>query len=172
MKITMGDTKNLISNYAIEKIKTLADSANTCHFATALNKLPLSTRPMVTQKVDDAGNIWFMSGKNSTKNYEIKADKRVQLFYSHQSSSEYLSIFGEAEIIFDEKLVDEMWSPIAKAWFTGGKDDPAISLIKVTPREGYYWDTKNNKVVALAKIAAAIVTGKTMDDGVKGKLKV
>ena len=53
-----------------------------------------------------------------------------------------MSIFGTAEILFDKNKVEEMWTPIAKAWFTEGKDDPAISLIKVTPQEGYYWDTK------------------------------
>jgi Pyridoxamine 5'-phosphate oxidase like len=62
--------------------------------------------------------------------------------------------------------------PNAKAWIREVKDDPAISLIKVTPREGYYWETKNNKMVSLIKIAAAIVTGKTMDDGIEGKLQV
>jgi general stress protein 26 len=155
----MGNTKNLISSEAIEKIKELAESANTCHFVTGLSQSPLSSRPMATQKVDEDGSLWFMSDK-------------VQLFYSNQSNSEYLSIFGEAEILFDKDLVDEMWKPIAKAWFTEGKDDPAISLIKVTPREGYYWDTKNNKMVALIKIAAAVVTGKIMDDGVEGSLKV
>ncbi len=166
----MGDTKNLISEDAIEKIKSLAEAANTCHFVTQLSKAPLSTRPMATQKVDDEGCIWFMSDKDSSKNLDIHDDNKVQLFYSNQSSAEYLSIYGTAEIIFDKKLIEEMWSAIAKAWFTEGKDDPAISLIKVTPEDGYYWDTKNNKVVALAKIAVAAVTGKTMDDGVEGKL--
>lgn len=168
----MGDTKNLISDEAVEKIKKLAESADICHFVTAVTKIPFSTRPMSTQKVDDNGSVWFMSDKSSTKNNDIKNDNRVQLFYSHQSSSEYLSIYGTAEIVFDKKLIDEMWTPIAKAWFTEGKDDPAISLIKVTPQEGYYWDTKNNKMISLVKIATAIVTGKTMDDGVEGNLKV
>lgn len=168
----MGDTKNLVSDEAIEKIKHLAESANTCHFVTTLSKTPLSTRPMATQKVDDDGCVWFMSDKHSSKNDEIFADGWVQLFYSNQSSSEYLSIFGKAEIIFDKKLIEEMWTPIAKAWFTEGKDDPSISLIKVIPQEGYYWDTKNNKVISLIKIATSIVTGKSNDDGVEGTLKV
>ena len=31
---------------------------------------------------------------------------------------------------------------------------------------------KNNKLISLIKIAASVVSGKTMDDGVKGKLTV
>ncbi len=168
----MGATKNLISSEAIEKIKHLAEEADICHFVTALSKIPLSTRPMSTQKVDENGCIWFMSDKNSSKNKEIQTDKHVQLFYSNQSSSEYLSVLGNAEIVFDKKLIDEMWTAVAKAWFTEGKDDPNISLIKVTPLEGYYWDTKNNKMISLIKIAASVITGKSNDGGIEGKLKV
>ncbi len=168
----MGDTKNLINKEAIEKIRELAKDANICHFVTNLSNTPLSSRPMATQKVDDDGNIWFMSDKSSDKNQDIQSDARVQLFYSAHGSSEYLSVYGTAEIIFDKKKIDEMWSNIAKAWFPEGKDDPAISLIKVMPEDGYYWDTKVNKLVSMFKIAKSIVTGTTDDDGIEGELRV
>ncbi len=169
----MGDVKNLVSNEAVEKIKELAKDANICHFVTKLSNAPLSSRPMATQKVDEGGNIWFLSDKESDKNYDIQQDSRVQLFYSANSNYEYLSVYGTAEIIFDKEKVHEMWTNIAKAWFPEGEDDPAISLIKVMPEDGYYWDTKNNKLVSLFKIAKAAVTGNTDDDGgIEGTLKV
>ena len=73
---------------------------------------------------------------------------------------------------FDKEKIHEMWTNFAKAWFTEGEDDPAISLLKVSPQDGYYWDTKNNKIVSLIKIAKSIVTGKTDDNGIEGRLKV
>lgn len=168
----MGDTKNLVAKEAIEKIKELVDDANTCHFVTNLSSTPLSSRPMATQQVDDAGCIWFMSDKDSDKNQDIQSDKRVQLFYSAHGSSEYLSIYGTAEIIFDKQKIHELWSDIVKAWFPEGEDDPAISLLKVTPEDGYYWDIKNNRLVSLFKIAKAAVTGDKADEGVQGSLNV
>jgi hypothetical protein len=59
-----------------------------------------------------------------------------------------------------------------KTWFNDGKEDKDISLLRVRPEEGHYWDTKNNKVVSLAKIAIGALTGKTMDDSVEGKIEV
>ncbi|MGE3509589.1 MAG: pyridoxamine 5'-phosphate oxidase family protein [Vicinamibacterales bacterium] len=32
--------------------------------------------------------------------------------------------------------IDELWEPLAKTWFTEGKDDPRITVIKVAPRRG------------------------------------
>jgi len=65
-----------------------------------------------------------------------------------------------------------LWQPILKTWFTEGKDDPRISVIKVEPIEGYYWDTRHNKAIGLIKRVAGAVAGKTMDDSIEGKLNV
>jgi len=166
----MGDVQNLSNTEAIKKIQEIAKDAAICLFATNLSSLPLSARPMATQKVDDEGNIWFLSSKSGHQTGDINQDNRVQLFYADKGSSEYLSVYGEASIMYDKELAKELWSPMAKTWFTEGVDDPDLSIIKVTPSDAYYWDTKNNKVVSLIKILAGAVTGKTMDDGVKGKI--
>lgn len=172
----MADNKNHIQNLqheeAIQKIKDLAKSAKICMFTTNLSKIPLSSVPMATQEVDDEGNLWFLSAKSSNKNQDILNDPRVQLFYTNTGSYEFLSVYGFAAITTDKDEIEKLWSPIVKAWFTEGKDDPEISVIKITPDEAYYWDTKNNKAVSMVKILAGAITGKTMDDGVEGKLIV
>ena len=162
--------ENLSSQNAIEKIKELAKKESTCIFTTALTELPLAGTPMNTIQVDDDGSLWFFSNRNSTRNSNIEKDNRVQLFFSNSSSYEFLSLFGTAQIRIDKAKAKEMWMPIVKTYFQGGVDDPDLTIIKVTPHEAHYWDTKNNKLVALAKMVAGIVTGKTMDDGREGTL--
>ncbi len=83
-----------------------------------------------------------------------------------------MSVYAQQKFLQTNKRSKELWTPMVKAWFTEGEDDPSITVIKVTPVDVYYWDTKNNKLVSLIKIAASVVTGKTMDDGVEGKLNV
>lgn len=167
----MGTTQDLQHTAAIEKIQELVDAANICLFATQLTKAPVSVRPMSTSKVDDEGYIWFFSKNDSDKNQHIQEDDQVQLFYSNNSSSEYLSIFGRAEIVRDPNKIEELWTPMAKAWFTEGKEDPTITLLKIIPKEGYYWDTKNGKVISLIKIAVSAITGESSDNGIEGKVK-
>jgi general stress protein 26 len=164
--------ENLSNQEAIDKIKEMVKSEQMCMFTTHLTSAPLSTRPMAAMKSDEQGNIWFFSKKSSDKNEHIQADPRVQLFFSNPASSEFLSVYGSASISTDRNKIEEYWTPMVKAWFQGGKDDPEITLLKVAPEEAYYWDTKNNKMVSMLKIAASLVTGKTMDDGVEGTLKV
>ena len=40
------------------------------------------------------------------------------------------------------------------------------------PEKGYYWKNKHGKMIAIAKMAVAFVTGKTMDDGIKWNLEL
>ena len=57
-----------------------------------------------------------------------------------------------------------------KTWFTEGEDDPRITVIKVTPTDGYYWDTKHGTAIAGAKILVGAAIGKILDDSVEGQL--
>jgi general stress protein 26 len=172
METSHKSTQNLNHKESIEKIKELLKHNNICLFTTQLSETPLKTRPMAAQEVDEEGTFWFFSGDNSNKDMEIESDSRVQLFFANTSNSEYMSVYGHAMISRDQRRIDELWNPMVKAWFKGGKDDPTLTLIRVIPDEVYYWDTKNSKMVSMLKILTSMVSGKTMDDGVEGYLKV
>lgn len=165
-------TENLVSTDAIEKLKEFVDKNATCFFCTDIKEGRFEARPMSTQKIDASGNIWFLSPKASDKNTEIEQDNKVQLLYNLSEHSGFMLIRGVASISYNKEKIEELWEPIVKVWFPAGVDDPSISVIKVVPDDGYYWDTKNGKLVAFAKMAASLVTGKTMDDGVEGTMKM
>jgi general stress protein 26 len=161
----MGNYKDLYSEEAIAKIKELAEDIKVCMFCTELSVRPIPTRPMTIQDIDDQGNLWFISSAASNKNFEIKHDDDVQLIFAKNSESKFLSLFGNATIYKDREHIEDVWSPVAKAWFEEGKDDPKVTVIKVAPSEAYYWDTKDSKMISMLKIAASAITGNTNDDG-------
>jgi general stress protein 26 len=126
---------------------------------------------MSVQSVDDNGELWFLSGRDSDKNESISRDPRVQLMFANPDKYEFLSLEGTAAIHTDRAYREKYWTELAKAWFKGGIDDPNLSVLQVTPAEGYYWDTKSGKTMTLFKILAGALTGKDTDGGVSGKLK-
>lgn len=164
--------QDLQGEEAREKIKELNKKASSCFFCTNVQQgQPFVTRPMSVQKLDDEGNFWFLSAKDSHKNQELAADPAVQLLFQGSDYSDFLHIVGVATISEDRQKIKEFWNPMLKVWFTEGVDDPRISVIKVEPVEGYYWDTKNNKAVAFVKRAVGAIVGKTIDDSIEGRLK-
>jgi general stress protein 26 len=165
--------QDLHGTEAAAKLKELCEKAHTCFFCTNIRSgQQFSTRPMSVQRVDDNGVVWLLSATDSHKNAHIDADPAVQLLFQGSSHSDFLSLYGRATISKDKALIKELWEPIFKTWFTEGVDDPRISVIKVVPVDGYYWDTKHGQVVAFAKQLAGAVLGKTLDDSIEGKLKI
>ena len=165
--------KALEGSAAIDKIKELTDKASTCFFCTNIDSgKPFSTRPMAVQKMDDEGNLWFLSSNDSHKNQEIAENPGVQLLFQGSDYSDFLTLWATATISEDKQKIKELWNPMLKVWFTGGEDDPRISVIKVEPETGYYWDTKNNAAVGLVKRIAGAIAGKTTDDTIEGEITI
>ncbi len=162
-------TKNLYDKDAIFKIKELVDSIDFTMLATNLDTKPFNTVPMSTKKVDHEGNIWFLSGRDSTHNTDIHQDHNIQLIYSKPSTMQFLTIYGEAFIIKANSIIEELYDKSDDAWFEG-IDDPNISAIMVKPLEAHYWDSKNNKLITLFKMGVSAVTGQKADLGKDGKL--
>ncbi|PWG78913.1 pyridoxamine 5'-phosphate oxidase family protein [Pararcticibacter amylolyticus] len=165
--------KDLKGTEAIEKMKTLADHAASCFFCSNIKTgIPFSTRPMTVLEVDNKGNFWFLSSDDSFKNEELSKDPFVHLLFQGSSYSDFLNIYGLAEVSKDKEKIRDLWKPELKTWFTEGEDDPRISVIKVEPTEGYYWDHKHGKAIALIKQTVGAIAGKTYDDTIEGKLEV
>jgi general stress protein 26 len=156
---------------AVKKIKEMVEQAQTCFFCSAVvTGESNGDRPMNVQQVDNEGNLWFLSARDSRKNQELATDPSVRLYFQGSKHADFMQLNGVAAISTARERIKEVWSPIAKTWFTEGVDDPRISVIKVTPTQGYYWDTKHGLAVAGVKMLIGAVIKKTMDDGIQGKL--
>ncbi len=164
--------EDLRAQKAVAKIKELVKSAQTCFFCTGASTGSGGARPMSVQQVDDAGNLWFLSADDSRKNREIARDPAVKLYFQGSAHSDFLTLHGRASISRDKAKIKELWEPIIKTWFTGGVDDPRITVIQVTPSEGYYWDNKHGDAIAGVKMLIGAAIGKTLDDSIEGKITV
>lgn len=164
--------KDMQGAEAIAKIRELCEKKS-CFFCTNITTgKPFDTRPMHVQKVDEQGVFWFLSSSDSLKDKEIKQDHAVQLLFQGSSYSDFVNIYGTASVSKDKEKIKELWEPIYKTWFTEGEDDPRISVISITPEDGYYWDTKHGKLVSFVKQVAGAIMGKTLDDSIEGSLTV
>ncbi len=157
---------------AVQKLTKLVNEVKICMFATVHEDYSVNSRPMQTIQVDDDGNVWFFTNEYSEKVEEVSKDNTVYLMYSDPGKNTYVHIKGKCAIINDKDKMKEFWSPMVKAWFPKGLEDPALALLKVNTAEANYWDSSSNKFVVFYNIVKAIATGDTPDNGEFGKLKV
>lgn len=156
---------------AIKRIKDMVDDAESCFFITGAGTGPSrGVRPMSVRETDDNGALWFLSSIDSHKNKELAANPTVKLFFQEGKHSGFLELDGHAEVSQDKARIKQLWTGVLKTWFTEGEDDPRITVIKVTPTFGYYWDNKHGDAVAGVKVAVGAMIGKTLDDSIEGTL--
>lgn len=169
----MGNYKRLSNTDAIKQLKEIVDHQRICMMTTDPGNYPARSRPMAVSEVDDQGALWFLALQTSEKFDDIEKDPRITLHIANPSDQEFLTIHGRCEVLNDMARKKELWSVFASAWVPDGVENPDLRALKVTPEDGYYWDTKNGKLAAAVKIGFAMITGKVGDDGgVEGPLKV
>jgi general stress protein 26 len=158
---------------AVKKVQEMVKQAQNCFFCSAVATGDSNgDRPMNVRQVDDQGNLWFLSASDSRKNQALALDPSVRLYFQGSKHSDFMQINGVASISRDREKIDELWSLLVQTWFTEGKDDTRITIIRVTPTEGYYWDTKHATADAGVKMLIGAALRKTMDDSIQGKLDV
>ncbi len=164
--------KSLSGKEALEKMKNLAEEAQSCFFCSDIRTgVPMSVRPMMVLDIDDEGNFWFMTKKESEKVEEVSENPFVHLLFQRDKRSGFLNVYGISEEVENRHKVEELWSKTLEVWFEG-PEDPSISLLRVSPTTGHYWDNEHGAAVGLIKMAASVLTGEDRHDGVQGDLNL
>lgn len=165
--------KDVFGSDAVARIREVVGKTSSCFFCTAARTgESVAARPMSVRQVDDRGTLWFLSASDSHKNAEIAADPSVTLYFQGSEHSDFLHLRGRASISADPQKIRELWEPLIKTWFTGGIEDPRITVLKFTPAEGYYWDNKHGNAIAGMKMLLGAALGKTLDDSIEGKVRL
>jgi general stress protein 26 len=164
--------EHLHGQRAVDKIREIARKAENCFFCTTAADGSAAARPMNVRQVDDAGQLWFLSASDSHTNAELARDPAVRLYFQASTHSDFLELAGHATVSTDRAKIRELWEPLIRTWFTGGVDDPRITVIRVAPTDGYYWDTKHGNVVAGIKMLIGAALRKTLDDSIEGRVQV
>ncbi|HEY8961021.1 MAG TPA: pyridoxamine 5'-phosphate oxidase family protein [Luteolibacter sp.] len=164
---------DLSGKAAIDKIKEFVEETRSCFFCTEVATIGMTHgRPMEVRRVDEAGTLWFLSSDESHKNEELLHDPRVRLYFQGASGSDFLELSGMAHVTKDAEKVRELWDPALEAWFAGGMTDPRITVIRVTPTEGYYWDTQVDADVEGVKMRMGAALREMLAESVEGRLRV
>jgi general stress protein 26 len=154
---------------SIEKLKELIMDIDFC-MLTTIDEGYLRSRPMSTQEFEFDGDLWFFTSDNTHKVEEIEKDNRVNVAYSKSSNDTYVSVSGRAEMSKDRAKIEELWSPVLKAWFPEGLEDPHLCLLKVSVEQAEYWDTPSGKIVQMLGFVKALATGQEASYGENEKI--
>lgn len=158
-----------LAEHAQQQLRELIAGIRFAMFTTRASDGTLRSRPMTTQNASaehpDAGErLWFFMSRSSDPVRELLADPNVSLAYADTGKDAYVSVTGRARLVDDLETKRRLWSKMNEAWFPKGVEDPDLALVDVEMVEAEYWNVEESKLVQVAKMARAIVTGKPPTD--------
>jgi len=113
-------------------------------------------------------DLVFIANRASHKFDEIQNDSHVNVSFYDESSTNWASYCGVAQITQDKDKIAKHWSAATAAWFgdlgdgihKGDQHDPRVALIEIVPDEVRYWVVTKGKAGRAMDIAISTVTGK------------
>lgn len=153
-------------NEQLEKVRELIEDIRIGMLTTVNEENWLVSRPMAVQQIDEDGTLWFFSSRSAPKVEQIEQNERqVNVSFTDVGNASYVSVAGIGHEVDNRAMIDELWNPMAKAWFPKGKDDPELILLRVQIQMAEYWDASASMMVRLFQQASALLTGKQPDMG-------
>ena len=157
----------------LEKLREMVKDIDFCMLTTVDEGGDLHSRPMSSNgDIDPNGDVWFFTNATSHKVNEIAKLPRVNISFADPDNQRYVSVSGKAEVLRDQKKIEELWRPEFKIWFPKGKDDPEIALLKVNLEKAEYWDSPSSTIGYGLSFVTSLVTGKEPDMGENKKLEL
>jgi general stress protein 26 len=120
----------------------------------------LQGRPLTVQRVDEDGTVWFLVDADA--HWVQTRFPAVNVAFGDAST--WVSASGAAEVVEDPAVLDELGDPVSDAWFEEGATPAAL---RVDVSRADYWDAPG-RVVQLAKLGKAALTGSAPDMGERG----
>ncbi|MGE0820296.1 MAG: pyridoxamine 5'-phosphate oxidase family protein [Candidatus Nanopelagicales bacterium] len=82
----------------------------------------------------------------------------VGVSFADPDDTRYVAMRARARVTHDRARIEELWSPVAKAFFDG-PDDPDLRALELEVDAGEWWDGPSTGVGRLVSLVKAAVTG-------------
>ena len=128
----------------------------------------LLSQPMTPLEMDADGAIWMMISRSGRTARHVQANlpaDTVNLAFSDEGKSTYVSITARASLSDDMQRKRELWGAMARPWFPDGPEDADLTLLCLEPVHAEIWDAPDSTVVRLIALATSVVSGKPVDLG-------
>jgi general stress protein 26 len=117
-------------------------------------------RPMTAQTEGDHGPIWFFTATDNGIVQKLAggdasfSDRAIATF-ADKGHDLFATVHGSLAIDTDRATIDRLWNKFVAAWYEGGKDDPKLRLLRLTPEKAEIW-LNENSLFAGAKMLLGI----------------
>ncbi|HEV8366866.1 MAG TPA: pyridoxamine 5'-phosphate oxidase family protein [Pyrinomonadaceae bacterium] len=136
----------------VRKLRELIKDIEVAMLTTVQDDGSLHSRPMLTQKVEFSGDLYFFTKLSAFKVEEVERDHQVSVSYAAPEDQLYVSMSGPARILRDRVKMEELWCGDLEPWFPAGLEDPELALLWISVTQAEYWEGPFGTLVYLPRV--------------------
>jgi len=149
---------------ALQHLHTLLRSFKAAMLVTRCDDGTMRARPMAIAAVDMDNTLWFVTSQDTPKVSEVTRYDNVCVC-CQDGQSKFITLSGTAEPVDDRQKLKQLWNDAWKVYFPQGLDTPTITLLRVVPKTGEYWDQSSlaNKLRFFVESSKAFISGRSAE---------
>lgn len=151
--LTMPDTHRNADEARAELFGKLADVRAGM---LGVGKSQERMRPMTHFVDEEKAVLWFLTSRKADLSAEVGQGAVAHYCVVDDDDGYYAWVKGTLTPSEDAAKLDDLWNPVAAAWFTG-RDDPDLLLLTMPMREAEVWSSTDSTLQFGIEIARANV---------------
>ena len=129
-------------------------------------------QPMTAFAEPESGTLWFFTGQDSDLARSATGGAKAMFVFFSRDRELQASIRGELTVHLDDLHRDKYWSSTVSAWFSKGKSDPNLAMLKFACAEAQVWISEGGGIKFGWEVARANVTGARPEIGGRADVKL
>jgi general stress protein 26 len=107
------------------------------------------TRPMTAQVEGDRGPIWFFTTKEAAIASDLGNGRRAIAAFASKGHNLFATVHGSLTVDNSREVIDRLWNAHVATWYNGGKDDPALTLLRLDAEKAEIWLDGSNLIAGI-----------------------
>ena len=103
-------------------------------------------QPMTHYADWDRNRLWFLTSKQTDLVRMLAPGAPAMFCLTDEKHGFDACLRGHLTEELDRAKLDEYWSPVAAAWFKGGKDDPDLTMLRLDLVDAAMWGSSDSLV--------------------------
>ncbi|MEL6614396.1 MAG: pyridoxamine 5'-phosphate oxidase family protein [Bacteroidota bacterium] len=105
------------------------------------------------------GTLSLFPRADSERVEHIERNAKVSLAFAKPGDNTYATLTGSARVTNDRQKIQNLWSPLVRAWWPDSPEDPSLRSIEIDVDRAEFWDSPSSDLVYAVGLAKALVTG-------------
>lgn len=122
-------------------------------------------QPMTAFVEPDANRIWFFTRDDTDLARDVADQGGADATFIFQERKLHASIVGRIARDHDRERIERYWNAHVAAWYPDGKDDPALTLLRLDVDEAAVWITEAGPLKYAFELAKANASNATPELG-------